>query len=114
MNYAESKFKILQKYKVWVTNEPTKANILALTTVIENLTRKLDSKGTVKQPDKYFGNSTPSIVASDNGEKYDPSKHGKLLTKMFGKQLKTYCGKCNKGKGSGVGMKRRAMPIITF
>ena len=72
--------------------------MLDLTTVIGNLTRQLDSKGDVKQSNKYFGNSTPSIVTSGNNEKYDPPKPGELLTNIFGKQMKTYCGKCNRGK----------------
>ena len=99
MNDAESKFKSLQEDKLWVTNYPMKANMLALTTVIGNLTRNLDSKGNVKQSNISFGNSTPSIVASGNNEKYDPPKPGKPLTKIFGKQMKSYCGKCNRGKG---------------
>ena len=40
MNYAESKFKSLQEDKLWVTKDPMKAKILALTTVIGNLTRQ--------------------------------------------------------------------------
>ena len=98
MNDAESKFKSLQEDKLWVTNEPMKANMLALTTVIGKLTRQLDSKGDVKQWDKTLGNSPSSIVVSNNNEKYDPSKPGELLTKMFGKQMKYYCSKCNRGK----------------
>ena len=99
MNDAESKFEILQEYKLWVTNDPMKANMLALTTVIGNLKIQLDSKGNVKQSNKSFGNSTPSIVASGNNEKYDPPKPGETLTEMFEKQMKSYCGKCNRGKG---------------
>ena len=76
MNDAESKFKSLQEDKLWVTKYPTKAKILTLTTVIRNLTRQLDLKGNVKQPNKSFGNSTPSIVASSTNEKYDPPKPG--------------------------------------
>ena len=99
MNDAESKFKSLQEDKLWVANEPMKANMLAITTVIGSLTRQLDSKGNVKKSNKYFGNATPTIVASGNNEKYDPPKSGEPLTKMFGKKLKTYCGKYNRGKG---------------
>ena len=73
--------------------------MLALTTVIGNLTRQLDSKGNVKQSNKYFGNSTPSIVASGSNKKYDPPNLGEPLTKMFKKQMKYYCGKFNGGKG---------------
>ena len=69
MNDAESKFKSLQEDNLWVTNNPVKAKMLALTTVIGDLTRKLDSKGDVKQSNKSFGNSTPSIVASGNNKK---------------------------------------------
>ena len=93
MNDTEPKFKSLQEYKLWVTNDPMKAKILDLTTVIGNLTRQLDSKGNVKQSNKYFVNSTPSIVASGNNEKYDPPKPGEPLTNVFGKQMKSYCGK---------------------
>ena len=39
MNDAEYKFKILQEDKLWVTNDPMKAKMLALTTVIGKLTR---------------------------------------------------------------------------
>ena len=49
MNDAESKFINLQEDKLWVTNNPMKAKMLALTTVIGNLTKQLDSKGTTKQ-----------------------------------------------------------------
>ena len=49
MNDAESKFKILQEDTLWVTNNPMRAKILALTTVIRDLTRQLDLKGNVKQ-----------------------------------------------------------------
>ena len=98
MNDAESKLKSLQEYELWVRNDPMKANMLALTTVIGNLTRQLISKGNVKQSKKYFGNSTPSIVASGNNKKCDPPKTGELLSKMFGKQMKSYCGKLNRGK----------------
>ena len=72
--------------------------MLALTTVIGKITRQLYSKGDVKQSDKPLGNSPPFIGASDNNKKYDPPKPGEPLTKMFVKQLKTYCGKCNRGK----------------
>ena len=50
--------------------------MLALTTVIGDLTRQLDSKGNVKQSNKSFVNSTPSIVALGNNEKYNPPKPG--------------------------------------
>ena len=99
MNDAKSKFKILQEDKLWVTNNPMKAKMLSLTTVSGNLKSQLDSKINVKQSNKYFGNSTPSIVALGNNEKYDPPKPGEPLTKMFGKQMKYYCSKCNRGKG---------------
>ena len=59
MNDAESKFRSLQEDKLWVTNYPTKANMLALTTGIGNLTRQLYSKGTMKQHNKSFGNYNP-------------------------------------------------------
>ena len=49
MNDSESKFKSLQEDKLWVTNDPMKAKMLDLTTVIGKLTRQLDSKGDVKQ-----------------------------------------------------------------
>ena len=99
---------------MWVTNNPMKAKMLALKMVIGNLTKQLDSKGTTKQFNKYFGNSNPSTVASGNNEKYDAPKPGEPFTKMSGKQLKTYCGKCSKGKVYGVGMNRRTTMIITF
>ena len=83
---------------MWVTNDPMKSKILALTTVIGNLTRQLDSKANMKQSNKSFGNSTPSIVASGNNEKCNAQKPGEPITKMLGKQLKTYCSKCNRGK----------------
>ena len=93
MNDAESKFKILQEDKLWVTNDPTKANLLTLTTVIGKLTRKIDSKVDVKQSDKPLGNFSPSIGSSSNNKKYDPQKPGELLTKMFRKKMKYYCSK---------------------
>ena len=99
MNDAESKFRSLKEDKLWVTNDPMKAKILALTMVIGILTKQLDSKGTTKQFNKPFGNTNPSTVASGNNEKYDAPKPGETLKKMIRKQLKTYCGKCNKGKG---------------
>ena len=99
INDAESKFKSLQEDKLWVTKDPMRGDILDLTTVIGDLISKLDSKVNEKKSNKSIGNSTPSIVASDNNKKYDPPKPGEPQTKMFGKQLKTYCGKCNKGKG---------------
>ena len=37
MNDIESKFKSIQEYTLWVTKDPTKAKMLALTTVIRNL-----------------------------------------------------------------------------
>ena len=45
MNDAEPKFKSHQEDKLWVTNDPMKAKMLALTTVIGNLTRQLNPKG---------------------------------------------------------------------
>ena len=99
MNDVESKFKSLQGDKLWVSNYPMKAKMLSLTTLIGNLTRQLYSKGNVKQSNKYFGNSTPSIVASGSNKKYDPPNLGEPLTKMFKKQMKYYCGKFNGGKG---------------
>ena len=76
-----------------------KAKMLALTTVIAKLTRQLNSKVDVKQSDKPIGNFPPSVGASGNKEKYDPPKPGEPLTKIFGKQMKYYCSKCNRGKG---------------
>ena len=99
MNDAESKFKSLQEDKLWVTNYPMKAKMLALTTVIGNLTRQLDSNGNIKQSNKYFVKSTSSIVAPGNNETWDAPKPGESRTKMVGKQLRTYCSKCNRGKG---------------
>ena len=99
MNDAESKFNIIQEDKLLVTNDHMKAKMLSLTTVIGNLTRQLDSKGNVKQSNEYFGTSTPSLVAPGNNEKYDAPKPGQSITKIFGKRLKTYCGKCKIGKG---------------
>ena len=69
MSDAEYKFKSLQEDKLWVTNEPMKAKMLALTTVVGKFTRQLYLRVNVKQSNKYFGNSTPSIVASGNNEK---------------------------------------------
>ena len=89
MNDAESKFMILQEDKLWVTNNPMKANMLVLTTVIGNLTKQLDSKGTTNKFNKYFEHSNPFTVASGNNEKYDAPKPGEPLTKRFGKQMKT-------------------------
>ena len=43
MNDAESKFMSLQEDKLWVTNDPMKAKMLALTTVIGKLTKQMDS-----------------------------------------------------------------------
>ena len=71
MNDAESKFRSLQEDKLWFTKNPMKAKMLDLTTVIGNLTRQLDSKRDVKQSNKSFCNSTPSVVASGNNEKYE-------------------------------------------
>ena len=99
MNDAESKFKRLQEDKLWVTNNPMKAQILDLTTVIGNLTRQLDSKGNIKQSNKSFGNSTPSIVAPSNNERLDATKLGESRTKMVGKQLRDYYSKLNRVKG---------------
>ena len=53
-----------------------KSKMLALTTFIGNLTRQLDSKGSIKQSNKSFGNSTPSIVAPGNNETWDAPKPG--------------------------------------
>ena len=99
MNDAESKFRSLQEDKLWVANDPTEDNMMVLTTVIGNLTRQLDSKGTTKQSNIFFGNSNPSTAASSNNENYVAPKPGESFTKMFRKQLKTYCSKYNKGKG---------------
>ena len=85
MNDAESKFKSLQEDKLWVTNDPIKAKIMALTTVIGNLTRHLDSKGNIKESNKSFVNSTPSIVAPGNNERWDAPKPGESRTKIVGK-----------------------------
>ena len=98
MNDSESKFKSLQEDKLWVTNDPMKANMLDLTTVIGKLTRQLDSKGDVKQSDKPLGNLPPSIGASGNNKKYYPPKPGEPLTIFFVKKMKYYCSKCNRGK----------------
>ena len=70
---------------MWVKNDPMKAKMLALTTVIGNLTKPMNSKGTTKQLNKPFGNYNPSTVASGNNEKYDAPKPGEPFTKMFGK-----------------------------
>ena len=88
MNDTESKFKSLQEDKLWVTNDPTKAKMLALTTVIWKITRQLYSKGYVKQSDKYLGNFPPSVGASGNNNKQDPPKPGDPLTIFLGKQIK--------------------------
>ena len=69
MNDAESKSKSLQEDKLWVTNDPIKAKMLAPTTVIGTLTRQLNSKGYAKQSDKPLGSSPLSIGASDNNKK---------------------------------------------
>ena len=98
MNDAESKFKSLQEDKLWVTKDPMKDNMPALTTVIGNLTRQLDSKGNIKQSNKSFGNSTPSIVPPGNNKNWYAPKPGESMTKMVGKQLRNYCSKCNRGK----------------
>ena len=76
-----------------------KSKMLALTKVIGNLTSKLDSKGSIKQSNRSFGNSTPSIVTPGNNEIWDAPKLGESRTKMVNKQLRTYCGKCNRRKG---------------
>ena len=81
MNDAEYKFRSLQEDKLWVTNDPMKAKMLALTTFIENLTRQLDSKGSIKQSNKSFEHSNPSTVASGNNGKYDAPKPGESFTK---------------------------------
>ena len=72
--------------------------MLALTTVIGKITRQLDSKVDVKQSDKSLGNFPLSTGASGNNKKYDPPKPGKPLTNIFGKQMKYYCSKYNRGK----------------
>ena len=54
MNDAASKFKSLQEDKLWVTNDPMKAKMLALKTVIGKLTRQLDSKGSINQSNQSF------------------------------------------------------------
>ena len=72
--------------------------MMALTTVIGKLTRIIDSKRDVKQSDNPLGNFLPFIGASGNNDKYDPLKPGEPLTKMFGKQMKYYCSKCNRRK----------------
>ena len=99
INNTESKLKSLQEERLWVANDPMKSNMLALTTFIRNLTNQLYSKVTTKQFNKSVVNSNSSTVASGKNEKYDAPKPGERFTKMFRKQLKTYCGKCNKGKG---------------
>ena len=96
---AESKLKSLQEDTLWIANDSMKAKILALTTVIGDLTRQLDSKGNKNQSNKSFENSTPSIVASGNNVKFDAPKPGESMTIFFGKKLITYCGKCKRGKG---------------
>ena len=73
--------------------------MMALTAFIGNLTRQLDSKGSIKQSTGSFGNSTPSIVAPRNNETWEEPKPGESRTEMVRKQLITYCGKFNRGKG---------------
>ena len=68
MNDAESKFRSLKEDKLWVTNNPMKANMLDLTMVIGNIIRQLYSKGTMKQCNSYFENSNPSTVTSGNND----------------------------------------------
>ena len=87
MNDAESKFKILQEDKLWVTNDPMKAKMMALTTVVGNLTRQLDSKLNIKQSNKSFGNFTPFIVPPGNNKKWDAPKPGESRTKMVRKKV---------------------------
>ena len=87
INDAESKFRSLQEDKLWVTNDPMKAKMLDLTTVIGNLTKQLDSKGTTKKFNKYFGNSNPSTVASGNNEKYDAPKTWIIIYKNVRKTV---------------------------
>ena len=96
MNDAESKFKSLQEDKLWVTNDPMKAKMVALITVIGELTIQLYSKVDLKQSDKPLSYFPPSIGASANNKKYDPPKPGEPLTKMFRKKMKYYCSKCNR------------------
>ena len=74
MNDAQSKFKSLQEDKLLVTNNPTRAKMLALTTVIEKLTRQLNLKKDVKQSDKPLGNLLPPLGTSGNNKKYDLPK----------------------------------------
>ena len=69
MNDAESKFKILQEDKLWVTNNPVNAKMLDLTTVTGYLTIQLDSKGDIKKPDKPLGNFPHPIGALGNSGK---------------------------------------------
>ena len=78
MNDVESKFRSLQEDKLWVTNDPMKAKMLDLKTVIGDLTRQLDSKGTMKQSNKSFGNSNPS----GKNKKYDAPKPGESITNI--------------------------------
>ena len=56
-------------------------------------------KGDVKQSDKPLGNFPPYIGASGNNKTCNPPKPGEPLTHFFGKQMKYYCSKCNRGKG---------------
>ena len=62
--------------------------MLALTTVIEKLTRQLNLKKDVKQSDKPLGNLLPPLGTSGNNKKYDLPKPGEPLKTMFGKQMK--------------------------
>ena len=75
-----------------------KAKMLALTLVIAKLTKQLNLKGDVQKLDKSRGNFPPSIGASGNNERDNPTKPGETLTKVFVKQMKYYCSKCNRGK----------------
>ena len=68
MNDAESEFKSLQEHNLWVANDHMKAKVLALSTVIGKLARKIDLKGYIKQSDKDLGNFPPSIGASGNNK----------------------------------------------
>ena len=53
-----------------------KAKMLARSTVIGKLTRKLDLKGDVKQSEKPLGDFLSLIGTSGNSKKYDPPKPG--------------------------------------
>ena len=114
MNDAESKFKSLQEDKLWVINNPMTAKMLALTTVIGNLTRQLDSKENMKQSNKYFGNSTPSIVdqaTTRNTMRQNLENRSQICSEN---SWKLTVENATEEKFSGVGMKRRTKMTITF